>query len=76
MGHVPLSFSWSASALMRCAETIDPRVARRRTHPTVGELSLNSATLFSLRDVHTDSMTSHKRSNPAISKSELVIASL
>ncbi len=75
MGHVPLSFSRSASALMRCADTIDPRVARHRTHPTVGELSLNSATCFSLRDVHTDSMTSHKRSNPAISKSELVIAS-
>jgi hypothetical protein len=76
MGHVLLSFSWSASALMRCAETIDPLVAMRQTHPTVGELSLNNATLFSLRDLHTDSMTSHTRSNPAISKFELVIASL
>ena len=76
MGHVQLSFSRSARALMRCAETVDPRVARRQTHPTVGELSLNNATLFSRRDLHTDSMTSHKRSNPAISMSELVIASL
>ena len=74
MGHVPLSLSRSASALMRCADIIDPRVARCRTHPTVGELLLNNATLFSRRVPHTDSMTSHKRSNPAISRSELVIA--
>ena len=75
MGHVPLSLSRSASALMRCADTIDPRVTRRQTHPTVGELSLNNATLFSRRVPHTDSMINHKRSNPAISRSELVIAS-
>ena len=74
MGHVPLSLSRSASALIRCADTIDLRVVRRQTHPTMGELSLNNATLFSCRVPHTDSMTSHKRSNPAISRSELVIA--
>ena len=74
MGHVPLSFSRSASALMRCADTIDPCVARHWTHPTVGVLSLNNATLFSHRVLHTDSMTSHKRSNPDISRLELVIA--
>ena len=75
MGHVPLSFSQSASALMRCAETIDPHVAMRLTHPTVGELSLNNATRFSRRVPHTDSMTSHKRSKPAILRLELVIPS-
>jgi hypothetical protein len=73
MGHVPVSFSRSASALMMCADTIDLRVARHQTHPTVGELLLNNATLFSRRVPHTDSMTSHKRSNPAISRSEFVI---
>ena len=76
IGHVPFNFSLSASARMRCADTIEPFVARRRTHPTVGELSLNSATLCSRRSPHTDSMTSHRNSSPAISKSELVIVSL
>jgi hypothetical protein len=71
IGHVPCNFSLSASARMRCADTIKPRVAKRRTHPTVGELSLNSATLCSRRSPHTDSMTSHRNSSPAISKSEL-----
>ena len=46
MGHVPLSLSRSASALMRCADTMDPCVSRCRTIPTVGELSLNNETLF------------------------------
>ena len=73
IGHVPFSFSWRASAQIRCAETSDPRVARRRTHPTVGELLLNRATRFSRRSPQTDSITSHKNSSPAISRSELVI---
>ena len=73
IGHVPCNFSLSASARMRCADTIEPRVAKRRTHPTVGELSLNSVTLCLWRSPHTDSMTSHRNSSPAISKSELVI---
>ncbi len=38
MGQVLFSFSRKASALMRCADTIDPRVAKRWTHPTMGEL--------------------------------------
>jgi hypothetical protein len=46
---------------MRCAETKDPRVARRHTHPTVGELSLNKATRFSRRSPQTDSITGHKK---------------
>ncbi len=58
IGHVPFNFSLSASARMRCADTIEPRVSKRRTHPTVGELLLNSATLCSRRSPHTDSMTS------------------
>ena len=37
MGHVLLSLSWSASALMRCADTLDPHVVRHQTHPTMGE---------------------------------------
>jgi hypothetical protein len=41
IGHVPFSLSLRASARMRCADTKDLRVARRRTHSTVGELSLN-----------------------------------
>jgi hypothetical protein len=73
MGQVVFSFSQRASMLMRCADTIDPHVARRWTHPTMGELLLNNATLFSLRFLHTDSTTSHRRSKPAISRSELEI---
>jgi hypothetical protein len=58
---------------MRCADTKDPRVAKHLIHPTVGELLLNNETLFLLRFLHTDSMTSHRRSKPAISRSELEI---
>jgi hypothetical protein len=76
IGHVPFNFSLSASARMRCADTIKPRVARRRTHPTVGELSLNSVTLCLRRSPHSNTMTSHRNSSLAISKSELVIVSL
>ncbi len=70
------SFSRRASAqmLMRCADTIDPCIGRHLTLLAMGELSLNNVTLFSLRFLHMDSMTSHKRSKPAISRSELVIA--
>jgi hypothetical protein len=75
MGQVPFSFSHRASALMRCANTIDPLVAKSQTYPTVGELLLNNATLFSLRFLHTGSMTSHRRSEPAISRLELEICS-
>ena len=57
MRQVPFSFSRRASALMRCADTIDPHVAKRWTHPTMGELLLNCVTLFSLRFLQTDSMT-------------------
>jgi hypothetical protein len=75
IGRVLVSFSLRARAWMRCAETRDPREARRRTHPTVGELSLNRATRFSRRLPQTDSITSHRNSKPAISKSDLVICS-
>jgi hypothetical protein len=73
MGQVLFNFSRRASALMRCADTIDPRVVRCWTHPTVGELLLNSPTLFCLRFPHTDSVTSHRRSKPASSRLELEI---
>ena len=63
IGHVPFNFSLSASARMRCADTIEPRVAKWRTHPTVGELSLNSSTLCLRRSPHTNSMTSHRNGN-------------
>ncbi len=75
IGHVPCNLSRSARALMRLADTSNPQVARRRwTHPTVGELSLNRATFFSQRFPHTDSMTSHRNSKPAILRSELEIS--
>ncbi len=70
IGHVPFNFSLSASARMRCADTIEQHVAKWRT------LSLNSATLCSRRSPYTDSMTSHRNISSAISKSELVIVSL
>jgi len=73
--HVPFCLSRRASARIRWADTRDPRVASRRTHPTVGELSLNSATFFSRRFPHTCSITSHSRNRPAISRSEFVISS-
>jgi hypothetical protein len=76
IGHVPFNFSLSARSRMRCADTIKLQVAKQRTHPTIGELLLNSATLCLQRSPHTDSLTSHRSSSPAISKSELVILSL
>ncbi len=73
IGHVPFSFRRRASARIRCANTSDPRVARQRTHPTVGELLLNRATRFLRRSPQTSSITSHKNRSPAILISELVI---
>ncbi len=73
IGHVPFSLSLRASARMRCAKTNDLQVARQHAHPTVGKLSLNKATRFSRRSPQTDFITSHKKSRPAISRSELVI---
>jgi hypothetical protein len=49
------------------------REAMRCTQLTEGLLSLNSATLFSTRLVHTCSIMSHNRRRPAISRSEFVI---
>ena len=48
-------------------------LAWRRTHATVGELSLKSATCFRSRVGQTSSMTSQRSKSPAISRSEFVI---
>jgi hypothetical protein len=74
IGHVPCNLSRSARALIMFANTSNPRVARRWTHPKVGELLLNRATFFSRRFPHTASMTSHRNSKPAILRSELDIS--
>ena len=49
------------------------RQAIRWTQLTVGLLSLNNAIRFSVRLSHMCSIMSHKRSHPAISRSEFVI---
>ncbi len=73
IGHVPCNFRQSASALIMLADTSNPQVARRQTHPTMGELLLNRATFFSRRFPHTASITSHRNSKPAILRSKLDI---
>ena len=72
-GDTPTCFIRSASARSNWPAMSDPRAAIRRTQQTVGELSLNKPTCDSRRWGHTSSITSHRMSKPAISKSELVM---
>ena len=72
-GHVLLFLIQRASACTKCSATSDLREARRFVHPTAGELSLKSATLFSCKGWHTASITNQRMRTPAISKSELVM---
>ncbi len=69
-----LAFMQSASAWTKCSAITDLQDASLVTHDaTVGELSLKRGTRFSCRESQTPSITSHRRSIPAISRSELVM---
>ena len=72
-GQVLLAFMRSASAWTKCSAITDLRDASLVTHATVDELSLKRATHFSCTESQTPSITSHRRSIPAISRSELVM---
>jgi hypothetical protein len=71
-GHARTSFTRRARACTRCSATCDHLDTNRVAHPTVGELSLNNVIHFLQRLPHTPSITSHSRTSPAISRSELV----
>ena len=73
IGHTPRCFILIANARTSCAAMRECREASRFTQPTVGSLSLNTATLRSRRSPQTASITSHVNSSPAISKSEFVM---
>ena len=72
-GHNYLIFRQSANARTSCAATRDFLEAIFVTQLTVGELSLNKATCLCAKSGVTPSKQSHNRSNPAISRSELLI---
>ncbi len=62
--------SWKFCNVHLSLHVITPYIVR------FSHLCIPTKSLFSLSGVRTDSMTSHKRSNPAISRSELVMALL
>ena len=72
-GHACVALSCKASACTRCSTMSDHRNASRVTQLTIGELSLKSVTLFSLRLSHTPFITIHSMTMPAISRSEFDI---
>ncbi len=72
-GEALLSWRRNASARTSCIATFECFAVRRCTQCTIGELSLNSATWALVSEGHTSSITSHSKSNPAISKSEFVM---
>jgi hypothetical protein len=72
-GQVLLVLIRRASACTKCSVTSDFQEARRFVHPTVGVLSLYSATRFSCKGWHTASIINQRMRTPAISKSELVM---
>jgi hypothetical protein len=61
-----------ATSRMSCPATRDPRAAIRHTQLTVGEVSLKRATWEPGVRSHTVSITIHKKSSPANSRSEFV----
>ena len=71
-GHACMVFRQRARTWTRCSATTDLWDARQVTQLTVGELSLNNVTCFSLRTGHTPSMTIQSKTKPAISRSEFV----
>ena len=72
-GHSCMIFKQSARAWTRCSATKDRRDASQVAQLTVGELSLKSVIRFLWRSGHTPLMTSHKITNPAISRLEFMI---
>ncbi len=72
-GQVLCCFARRANAWTRCSATVERFDASFVAHPIVGELSLKRASRFSSRGPQTSSMVSHRRTRPAISKSEFVM---
>jgi hypothetical protein len=72
-GHACMIFKQSARAWTRCSATNDHWDASRVAQLTVGDLSLNSVIHFLQRSGHTPLMTSHRITNPAISRLEFMI---
>ncbi len=72
-GQAFCCFAHRAIAWTRCSATVERFEASFVAHPIVGELSLNRVRCFSSRGPHTSSMVSHRRTSPAISKSEFVM---
>ena len=68
-GDAPAFFYCSDNARTNCISTNEPLAARRLTHPTVGELSLNNVTYAALNCGKTSPIASHNINNPTISKS-------
>ncbi len=71
--HACWVFSRSARACIWFLAIIDLLDASCITHPTVGELLLNSVMRFLQRSLHTPSIMSHSMSRPAISRSKFDI---
>jgi hypothetical protein len=74
-GHVRCIFRCNARACMRFSAIYERRDPRRATQPIDGELLPNSVIRFLVSDSQIPSMTNHKMSRPAISKSEFEDAS-
>ena len=72
----PDLFRHNANAYTNCIATNEPLVARRLTHPTVGELSLNNASYAACNCENSYSITSHNIDYPGIFKSEFVMSPL
>ena len=69
-GHAFCCFARRARAWTRCSATMDLFDASLVAHPMVGVLSLNNVSRLFSRGPQTASMASHRRTSPAISKSE------
>ena len=72
-GHAFCCFARKARAWMRFSTTVERFDANLFAHPIVGELSLKRVRRFSLRGPQMSSMVSHRRTRPAISKSEFIM---
>ena len=72
-GQAFCCFACRAIAWTRCSATVKRFEASFVAHLMVGELTLNRGRRFSSRGPQTSSMVSHKRTRPAISKSEFVM---
>ena len=66
-------FARSANAWTRCSATVNHLDASFVAHLIVGELPLNNVRRFTFSGPHTSSIVSHRRTRPAISKSEFVM---